>query len=144
MLLGSLGFGNHLYACVFSCFIYLFIIFFACMGLGWCHSVATVFSHLVAACISICISTSMSDDMTKVCFKYHIEVRKTKSERNILTSMHHPQCIQFKAGMMCLGDVGLEKNLTSLPRKIKVCPFSWFSFCFNNKYFLSVGEGWSA
>jgi hypothetical protein len=61
-----------------------------------------------------------------------------------IQSYQLPDLGRWGTGMMCLGDVGLEKNLTSLPRKIKVCPFSWFSFCFNNKYFLSVGEGWSA
>lgn len=61
-----------------------------------------------------------------------------------IQSYQLPDLGRWGTGMMCLGDVGLEKNLTSLPRKIEVCPFSWFSFCFNNKYFLSIGEGWSA
>lgn len=64
--------------------------FFVCLwDLGDDIVLQLCFSHLVAVYIFICISTSMLDDMTNVCFKYHIEVRKTKGERNVLTSMHH-------------------------------------------------------
>lgn len=62
----------------------------------------------------------MSDDMTKVCIKYHIEVRKTKSEKYFdihapstmysIQSYQLPDLGRWGIGMMCLGDVDWKKT----------------------------------
>lgn len=153
MLLGSLGFGNHLML-VFSAVLFIYLLFICVCG-TWVMSQCCNCVFSSSGCIHIYMYFN-------IYVRWHDkgmhQVPHWGEKNKKWEIFWHPCTIHnvfnSKLSITWLRQMGhwydvpgwcrLEKNLTSLPRKIEVCPFSWFSFCFNNKYFLSVGEGWSA